>query len=70
MENNRRNLEKSFRICGRKVTSGKSYCNPKDNGVYEDVILQYFFIKTTEESTEVFNMRIFFVLLLICLRDT
>ena len=54
----------------QKVTSGKIYCNPKDNGVYEDVILQYFFIKTTEESTEVFNMRIFFVLLLICLRHT
>ena len=37
---------------------------------YEDVMMEYFFIKTTEESREVFNMKKFIVLLLIWLRDT
>ena len=37
---------------------------------YEDVMIEYFFIKTTEESREVFNMKKFIVLLLIWLRDT
>ena len=32
-------------------------------------MMQYFFIKATEESGEVFNMKKFCVLLLICLRD-
>ena len=64
MENLRRNLEKLCRICGRKVTTEKGCWNPKDVGDYEDV-MQYFFIKTTEESREVFNIKIFFVLLLI-----
>ena len=70
IKNHRRNLEKLCRICGRKVTTGKGYWNARDVGDYEDVMSQYFFIKTTEESREVFNMKTSFVLLLIWLRDT
>ena len=62
MENHRRNLEKLCRICGGKVTTGKGYWNVKDVGYYEDVMLQYFFIKITEESSKLFNMKIFLVL--------
>ena len=66
MENHRRNLEKLCRICGRKVTTGKGYWNAKDVGDYKDVMmLQYSFIKTTGESREVFNVKLFFMLLLI-----
>ena len=71
MENHRRNLEKLCRICGRKEMTGKGYWNAKDVGDYEDVMmLQYFFIKTKNESRKVFTMKIVFILLLIWLRDT
>ena len=33
--------------------------NAKDIGDYEDVMLQFFFIKRTEEGREIFNMKIF-----------
>ena len=66
MENHRRNLEKLRRICGRKVTTGKGYWNAKYVEDYEDVMmLQCFFIKATGESKEVFNMKLFLILLLI-----
>ena len=60
MENHRRNFEKLCRICGRKVTTRKGYWNAKDVGDYEDVMIhQHFFIKVTEESREVFNLKNF-----------
>ena len=60
MENHRRNFEKLCRICGRKVTTRKGYWNAKYIGDYEDVMMQYFFIKATEESREVFNLKNFY----------
>ena len=42
------------------MTTGKGYWNAKDVEDYEDVMMQYFFIKTSEESREVFNMKKFF----------
>ena len=48
------------------MTTAKGYWNAKDVGDYEGVMmLQYFFIKTTEESREVFDMKVVFILLLI-----